>query len=310
MTTDAHHRTAATGDASVIDRRGVLRGTLLAGAAAGAAVVAMSPDAAHAADDDNVVIGGPNAAESVTTLTVGGSDGGSDPALALENADGPSLRLQALPHTWAGQLAVGEMAGTDLGPIVGVDLPEEQGGLTTTYLVTGADLANIATPFATQPTRVLDLRTAAGRDAILRRSVSDALTADGKLKAGQWIDIALAFTGPDYSMEAVFGNLLATGAARSGWAAVYPPGVQPPTSTLNFPASASMANGSFVGTASVQGYHAVRIFTSAEAWFVFDVTGGVTVGNVQTPLAQAARAAGGRSALARKMRKVLARTAR
>ena len=116
-----------------------------------------------------------------TTLTVGGDTGGVEPALALENADGPSLRMNALSHTWAGQLAVGEMAGTELGPIVGV---ETAFGATTTYLVTGVDLANMATPFASTPTRVLDLRTEAGRASIIRRSSPDAMAADGKLRAG------------------------------------------------------------------------------------------------------------------------------
>jgi hypothetical protein len=62
------------------------------------------------------VLGTANASGAVTTLTVGGDFGGVEPALALENAEGPSLRMNALSHTWAGQLAVGEMAGTDLGP--------------------------------------------------------------------------------------------------------------------------------------------------------------------------------------------------
>ncbi len=137
-------------------------------------------------------------------MTVGGDLGGVEPALALENADGPSLRMNALSHTWAGQLAVGEMAGTDLGPIVGV---ETAFGATTTYLVTGVDLANMATPFASTPTAILDLRTEAGRANIVRRSSAGALAADGKLRAGQWIDVTIAFTGPDFSLDAVFANL-------------------------------------------------------------------------------------------------------
>ena len=179
--------------------------------------------AAGADDGDNLVLGQGNAATVATTLTVGGDVGGVEPALALENADGPSLRMNALSHTWAGQLAVGEMAGTDLGPIVGV---ETAFGPTTTYLVTGIDLANMATPFASTPTRVLDLRTEAGRAAIIRRSSPGALAADGKLRAGQWIDVPVAFTGPDFTLDAVFANLTVVGprprrgrAALSAWGA-------------------------------------------------------------------------------------------
>jgi hypothetical protein len=45
---------------------------------------------------------------------------------------------------------------------------------------------------------------------------------------------------------------------------------------------------------------------------VLDITGGLTRGSVQTPLAQAAeaRAAGGRTALVSKVRKALGRTRR
>lgn len=292
----------------VIGRRGMLRGgALLAGAAAGAAVVAATPQTADAADGDPLLIGEPNAGTDTTTLTVGGGDGGAAPALALQNADGPSLRLQNLSHAWAGQLEVGEMAGTDLGPIVGVDVED---GLTTTYLVTGVDLANVATPFASPPSRVLDLRTAAGRNSILRRSSANALASDGKLRAGQWIDVAMVLTGADYHMAAAFGNLTVTRPAAAGHAVLYPPGVRPITSSLNFTAGQTVANAAFVGTEIVQEHHALRLFTTADAWFILDITGGVTRGSVQTPLAQAARQAGGREALVRRLRKAVAQMQR
>jgi hypothetical protein len=212
--------------------------------------------------------------------------------------------LQSLSHTWAGQLAVGEMAGTDLGPIVGV---ETAFGATTTYLVTGVDLANMATPFATTPTRALDLRNAAGRASIIRRSSPDALTSNGKLRGGQWIDVAIAFTGPDFSLDAIFANLLVISPVRGGWAVVHPPGVRPPTSSLNFVTGQAIANAAFVGCGVVQQHHAVRLYTTADAWFVLDVSGGLMRGVAQAPLAQAqvTRATTGRVALVDKVRKTL-----
>jgi hypothetical protein len=212
--------------------------------------------------------------------------------------------MQSLSPTWAGSLAVGEMAGTELGPIVGV---ETAFGPTTTYLVTGVDLANIATPFATTPTRALDMRNEAGRASIIRRSAADAVTSNGKLRAGQWIDVAIAFTGPDFSLDAIFANLLVIGPVRGGWAVLYPPGVLPATSNLNFATGQAVANAGFVTAGVVQQHHAVRLWTSADAWFVLDVTGGLVRGapGLSLAAAQVTRATTGRVALVDKVRKAL-----
>jgi hypothetical protein len=303
------HASTAAEAAPALRRRDMLRrGAVLAGAA-GAAAVALKPGSAGADDGDNLVLGQGNASSVATTLTVGGDAGGVEPALALENADGPSLRMNALSHTWAGQLAVGEIAGTDLGPIVGV---ETAFGATTTYLVTGVDLANMATPFASTPTRVLDLRTESGRAGIIRRSAADAIAADGKLRAGQWIDVAIAFTGPDFSLDAVFANLTVVKPMRAGHAVLFPPGVLPATSNVNFLTGQTVANAAFVAAGVVQQHHAVRLHTAADAWFVLDVTGGLTRGVAQAPLAQAqtTRATTGRVALVDKVRQALGRIGR
>ena len=304
------HSTVQTSTAAeaapVLKRREVLRsGAVLAGAATGAAVVALAPRAAQAADGDNLVLGTGNESSAATTLAIGGASGGVEPALALENADGPSLRMNALSPTWAGQLAVGEMAGTDLGPIVGV---ETAFGPTTTYLATGVDLANMATPFVTTPTRALDLRNEAGRAGVIRRSSADAVAADGKLRAGQWIDVAIAFTGPDFSLEAVFANLTVIKPVRSGYAVLHAPGVRPPTSSLNFtPGLSVLGNAGFVAAGIVQQHHAVRLYTTADAWYVIDVTGGLVRGVPGLALAQTqtTRATTGRVALVDKVRKTL-----
>lgn len=295
-------------DQAVLARRGLLRGgAALAGAAAGAlAIGATTAAPAHAANGDSLTIGEENDGETATALTI---VAGTDPALSLNNDDGPSLRLQPLASEWPGQLAPGEMAGTDLGPIVGIDTPE---GAVTTYLVTGVDLIDVPSPFASDPTRVLDLRTISGREAIRRRSSATALTADGRLRAGQWIDVAVVLTGSDYTLEAIFANLTVMGAVRSGYASVYPSGARPGTSTVNFIKDQIIANGAFVGTSVVLGFHCVRIYTNSDAYFVLDVTGGVARGNAPVPGGRqpAAKPARSRTSLVKRIAKAFGRLER
>ena len=296
--------------AGAIGRRGLLRaGAVLAGAAAATAAGAVAAEPAQAADGDAVKAGQDTAATSTTSLTVGGSAGITSAALALNNANGPGLALAPLPADWAGTLAIGDVAGSSLGPIVGVDSID---GPTTTYLATGMDLANIPTPFPTTPSRVLDLRYSTGRASILRKSSADALDSDGRLRAGQWIDIALIPTGDDYVLGAVFANLTVTQSLRAGYGVLAAPGVRPATSTINYVVGQTIANGAFVATGAVLGYHTVRLWTSADAFFVLDITGGVTSGTTQAPLSQSAaeRRSGGRTALIQRLRTALARASR
>src|SRR5690242_144515 len=94
---------ATTASAPAIGRRQMLRRAAILAGATGAAVVALSPEQASADTGDNLVLGQVNTAGSETTLSVGGDVGGTEPALGLENVDGPSLRLNSLGITWAGQ---------------------------------------------------------------------------------------------------------------------------------------------------------------------------------------------------------------
>lgn len=310
--TDSTTPTTAAETTPVFGRRRVLRGgAVLAGAAAGAAVAGLTPEAAHAADGDNLVLGQDNTANSTTTLTVGGAEGGPQAALSLENAGGPSLQLNNLPPSWPGQLTVGEMAGTDLGPIVGVDTFT---GPTTTYLVTGVDLTQVPMTFPVGPSRILDLRTASGRAAIIRRSVSNALTSTGKLRAGQWIDIGLTFTSPDFVLDGVFANLTAMGGLANGHAVLYPPGTRPGIVTLSYQKAQTNNNAAFAETGTALNQHAIRLHSTAEAWFLIDLSAAVVRGNTLPPLgaaaAAAARPAARRTALLKKLNTVVGRATR
>ena len=85
--------------------------------------------------------------------------------------------------------------------------------------------------------------------------------------------------------------------------------MRPPTSSLNFPAGADLGNAAFIGVGDVLGFYAVRLYTTVDAWFVLDVTGGVTSGVTQAPLTQATavRTSGGRRAVIGRLRPALAR---
>ncbi len=198
------------------------------------------------------------------------------------------------------------MAGTPLGPIVGVDLPS---GVATTYLVTGADLASLSSPFTATPSRVLDLRTTAGRTAIIRRSSAASLSAEGRLRAGEWIDVGIVQSGDDYELQGLFANLTVVGALAAGYASAYPPGVRPLSSSINFTKGQTIANFAVVGLGLVQGWHTVRLHTSAETWIILDITGGISVGSSQAPLAKVMtnRRLGGRRALIDKLRTAFTR---
>jgi hypothetical protein len=296
--------------ASDIGRRGFFRaGGVMAGMAAATAVGAVIAEPAQAADGDVVKAGQHTTASSTTSLTVGGANGTASPALQLSNANGPSLALQPLPADWAGTLTVGELAGSALGPIVGVDGIE---GTASTYLATGVDLANIPTPFSATPSRLLDLRGSTGRSAIIRRSSSAALDSKGRLRAGHWIDIGVVPTDPEYALQAIFANLIVFGPRKGGDAALYPPGVRPLASSLYFSKGKTVANAAFAAVGSVLDYYAVRLYTSADAWFVLDLSGGTSSGTAQAPLAQATalRKSGGRAAVNNRLRTAFARAAR
>lgn len=99
---------------------------------------------------------------SKTGLRIGGNNGAGAPTLSLENANGPSLYLEPLDADFGGALELGQVANTTLGPVVGVDT---EAGLSTTFLATGVDLADLPTPYALQ-TRSRALRRA---DPRLRR---------------------------------------------------------------------------------------------------------------------------------------------
>lgn len=254
-----------------VDRRFLLRGGAVLAGAAGVTVIgaALAPTA-QADDGDSVVAGQPNSASSTTSLTIAEGD---DAALSLVNPNGPALRLESVGAEYVGDLDLGEIANTDLGPDIGVDYGD---GPTTDFLATGNDLDGLPTPIAIDPERLLDTRKASGRERIVRSSSSTAITSEGKLRGGQWIDVAIDTAESDFVLSAVFVNAAVLGPAKNGWLIVYPPSdTAPNTSTINFRAGVSLANAAFVGVGIYDGDYVVRIWTSQTTHLLFDLSGAV-----------------------------------
>ena len=199
-----------------IPRRGLLRGgAIAAGVAVGgvAAAALSTPGTAHAADGDPVLAGDANEATATTGIKIGDTNGSEDPALSLENDNGPSLYLQPLAADFAGFMGLGQVANTTLGPVIGVNT---EVGEATTFLATGVDLADLPTPVAlNRPIRVLDTRTAAGRARVFASSPSPYDSAF-RLKAGAYLDVEVSPVAGDFALPTVYLNVIAVDADGCG----------------------------------------------------------------------------------------------
>ena len=270
-----------------VARRGLLRGAAVAAGAAGAVALGTArPQEAAATDGDMVLLGQAQSGLTTTTLRIEEEFRNSEPTLGLRNSNGPSLFLEPLAPEWDGELAVGAVANTTVGPLVGVE--GDDSGPLTTYLATGLDLAALPLPVAITPTRLLDTRVAAGRSNILRSSPG-AFDGSERLKGGAWVDVALDAADGGFTIAAAFLNLTSAKSAGAGHLTLCPPGPKPTPSSLNFAEGVTIANAAFVGVGVVGTHFAVRIFASTTTHVILDIAGG-TVINQPGPATQAARA--------------------
>ena len=290
-----------------LDRRLLLRGGAVLAGAAGIAVAgaAMGPTAAHAADGDTAKLGEENASTQTTSLTIGGAAGSSSPALAVFNPSGPVLKLSPVGDGYNGNLKVGELAVTRQGPEIGVY--GGPGGLSqTTFLVTGLDLDQIPVSVPIDPERILDTRNAKGREGI-RTTSPGAVTANGQIKAGGYIDVAIApsqFAG----LAAVYVNVTAVTPTTNGVIVVYPPGDRPGTSTLNFVERQTIANSTFILTGVAEedeDWYVVRIYSNALTHVLLDLTGVSLLGITSTGSANAGTASQRKAVKSDRMARVL-----
>lgn len=268
-------------DQGPVGRRGLLRGAgLLAGAAGAAALLTSTPATAEAADGDRVLLGRTNDAASTTTVRIGDDLGTERATLSLRNASGPTLALEPRPDAFRGELEVGEIINQTTGPVIGVDNGD---GPENTYVALGSDLAQIPTPFAFTPVRLLDTRRPPLSYVV--GSSSNAFDADHRLVRGAWLDLGVLSTSETFSAQAVFVNVTVTHSQTGGYLTVCPPGPKPPTSIVNFGAGQTVDSAGFIAVGVVADYFAIRVYTSATAHVVVDVSG-YTV--VQQPGPQAA----------------------
>jgi hypothetical protein len=263
---------------SAINRRHLLRGGTLAAAGAGAAVLAsaVAPSTVFAADGDAVLLGADHEASTTTSLTLGGDLGSSDPTLALGNANGPALRLEPLPANWAGGLAVGDIATTPSGPLVGV---ENNGGATTTRLSTQLDLDDLINELPMTitfpPERLLDTRWGAVNDERILTTSASAIDAAYRLKSKAWLDLKLVESDQGFTVHSVFLKLTSVASLGNGYLTAYQPGPRPASSSANYVKGQILGSAAFVAVGIVDNNFAVRIYASQTTHVVVDVTGAV-----------------------------------
>jgi hypothetical protein len=256
-----------------LDRRLLIRGGAVLAGAAGATVVgaALSPTKAEAADGGSLTLGMSNEASSSTSVNIGGTTGSSLPTLALNNANGPTLALGALPPGAEIALGVGEIVNTVAGPEIGVDYGD---GNFTTFLATGVDITN-AYPIPAE--RVLDTRSATSRrDGVVNGSPSQRFDSLGRLAAKKYIDVVVA-RAQGLDMAGVFLNVTAARPSGSGYVEVYTPGPRRTIASVSYSRHVTVTNSVFVAPAvTADTYYTVRIYTTHATHLVVDVLGAVT----------------------------------
>lgn len=267
---------------------------MLAGAAGVTAIgAALAPTQADAANGEAVRLGEPNEATSTTTIRIDGTAGGADPTLELRNANGPQLALQPLDEDWDGPLDVGEIVNTQAGPNIGVDYDDGE-GVVTTFLATGADLTNV---YPIPAARLLDTRYASGRASVVGSSPAP-FDSRGRLKAGAYIDVAVAATD-DLALFGVFVNLTAFESTGGGFLEIFTPGNRPNRPTLRYQRNVAVANHAFIGPGASRGLYTVRIYASQPTQVLLDLVGAVTGFPPSGPAATAAAPAPTRRLTAR-----------
>ncbi|SNT63598.1 hypothetical protein SAMN05421812_115153 [Asanoa hainanensis] len=215
-----------------IGRRRLLRraGTVAAGVVGAGAVGAVAGSPAQADPGDALVQGGN--AGVVPTQLVGNAN---DVLLSVHNAGGPALRL--VPSNGSlNNAPVGSMTIDQTGNLYIVQRPGE------TYIVHTNMNASQLVPVV--PSRLVNTRTAAGRELIINK---DVLDSQGRLRSNTTMHV-IASALVRYA-DAMHGNVTAVDAVTGGHLSIYPYGVpgRPDTSTLNYPVGTALANAFTVG---------------------------------------------------------------
>ena len=251
---------------SGLARRNLIRGGAIAVGAAGAAV-ALNAAQARAANGDPVLAGQSVSATTSTFVTMHST---TDSTLVLSNNLGAALNLE--PTTAANPLALhpGDLISRSLGPDVVID---QGNGPELTFVATGLDLPPATVAFT--PVRVMDTRSATLRDRVVDSSTKTWFDSSKRVKAGAWIDVAIA-DASEVDLTGAYLNATAVSAASRGFLTVYPSGESlPNSSNLNFPASTSIANLCFVAPGLVDDLWCVRVRVNVAVHVILDFSGAV-----------------------------------
>lgn len=250
-----------------IDRRALLRrggSVAAAGVVAFGAAEVVSRAGAQAASGENAVLGRANSSGADPTTLTSTSRGST---LKLANTgEGPPLRLEKSPVTLDGSAFVGgELANVDGELYYTAGGP---GALAFGFLYSEYTASQVV---PVRPQRVLDTRTAVGRQSIV--DPTGRLDAEGRLLSGRFIEIDLLNLASEAA--AAFMNLTAVLPLGSGFLTVYPGGDLPVASMLNFTANQIVANSAVTG---VSADDTVSIYARGTTHVILDVTA-FAVGN-------------------------------
>ena len=295
------HLSAA--DEAVVQRRRFLRGGALLAAAAGGAVAASATSAlpAAAATGDAVKLGTANVAGATTSVE---ADGAGVVALQLTNTKGASLQLVSYGEDADGlDLPLGSIVNSDFGPYIG--LSDGDGGTFTGYLVTGEDLATVASTAPVSPRRIWDSKAKKG--TVVDKSSSSAIDSKGRLTKGSWVDLKVAGTDDDTTPVAAFLTLASSGSSKDGFFSVYAPGDRPSGTISAFFLKGKTMSGTAYAALALDGKaFTVRVYASQTTYVTVDLSGLTSYGY---PGPDYAGAADGRSS-GRAARKAAARKAK
>jgi hypothetical protein len=224
---------------STIGRRSLLKraGTAAVVGVGAAGAVSALAEPAQAAAGDTLVLGSANdAGTTATRLT-------ATPTAAA------TLTLESFGTHAPLAIAPGTLL-TNVGQMAGGELYNSNDDLFYVYPATGGAPASPTKVFneftamqlvPIQPIRVLDTRTAAGRQLL----DTNAIDTQGRLLGGLWTGLHL--DGLADFFTAVVGNLTVTQPTAGGWLALSPaaaPGAgRPSTSSINFVKGQTVANG-------------------------------------------------------------------
>lgn len=259
-------------DAAVERRVALRRGAaVIAGVAGLTAAAAATGSAAEAAPGDPVAQGQTNdAGGSTTSLT---SSSGTGTLQAANSGAGAPLRVAVTPGT-------APAVTSTMGDLYSTDVNEDGFAFSTFTHATGTSVDDPSTwgfvytdiwafqPLPVNPTRLLDTRSADGRQNIV--NAAGNLDSSGRLLGGHTITLDLS--GFVFGFGGVYANITVTGTAGQGFVSVYPADPRPTPSSLNFVAGQTLSNFSFTGLNFDGVNDTVRIFALVTTHVIFDVT--------------------------------------